>query len=211
MPRLKQFKAIEDVNFFESDFGLRTILSDLLPEHQREMVFASLAEWGIRTGGEWNRLASEAGRHENLPRILKYDRAGNRVERIDFSPATRELRAEVAELGVLTRASTDVHRFAIVYLLAHNGEASVNCGLSCTDGLIRALEARGSEFLRQTYIPLLRSTDTPLAGAQFVTEQDGGSDVGAIEAQAIPNDDGSWSLRGGKWFCSKPEENVLVA
>src|SRR5262245_53622830 len=52
MPRLKQFKAIEDADFFESDFGLRTILSDLLPEHQTESVFASLAEWGIRTGGE---------------------------------------------------------------------------------------------------------------------------------------------------------------
>ena len=99
----------------------------------------------------------------------------------------------------------------MVYLLAHNGEASVNCGFSCTDGLIRALEARGSEFLRETYVPLLRSVETPLAAAQFVTEQDGGSDVGAIKAEARPNPDGTWSITGEKWFCSNPDEYFLVA
>src|SRR5262249_30511643 len=34
---------------------------------------------------------------------------------------------------------------------------------------------------------------------------------GAIETQASPNDDGSWSLRGEKWFCSNPDEYFLVA
>ena len=99
----------------------------------------------------------------------------------------------------------------MVYLLAHNGEASVNCGLSCTDGLIRAIQAHGSDMLRETYIPLLLSVDTPLAGAQFVTEHDGGSDVGAIEAEATQNSDGSWSITGEKWFCSNPDEYFLVA
>lgn len=211
MSRLRDFEPLEDVNFAEHDLGLKTILSDLLSSSDREPVFASLSEWGQKTGGEWNALASDAGRQENLPRIFKYDRTGAPVERIDFCAATRQLRREIAELGVLTHTRNDLHRFAIIYLLAHNGEASVNCGLSCTDGLIRALEARGSEFLRDTYVPLLKSTETPLAGAQFVTEQDGGSDVGAIETEAIPNSDGSWSLTGEKWFCSNPDEYFLVA
>jgi acyl-CoA dehydrogenase len=55
------------------------------------------------------------------------------------------------------------------------------------------------------------SVDTPLAGAQFVTERDGGSDVGAIETAAKPNSDGSWSITGEKWFCSNPDEYFLVA
>jgi len=42
----------------------------------------------------------------------------------------------------------------------------------------------------------LRSIETPLAGAQFVTEQDGGSDVGAIETEARANADGTWAITG---------------
>jgi alkylation response protein AidB-like acyl-CoA dehydrogenase len=111
----------------------------------------------------------------------------------------------------MTATRSECHKFALVYLLAHNGEAAVNCGLSCTDGLIRVIEAKGSDYLRQTYLPRLRSIETPLAGAQFVTEQSGGSDVGAIEALATPNEDGTWSITGEKWFCSNPDEFYLVA
>jgi alkylation response protein AidB-like acyl-CoA dehydrogenase len=211
VPKLKDFAGIENSNFFEQDCGLQTILAYLLSETDRSPVFSSLAEWGELTAGRWNRLACEASRPENLPRIVKYDRTGNRLEQIEFCAATRQLRREVAEAGVLTATRNDLHRFAIVYLLAHNGEGSVNCGLSCTDGLIRSVEARGSAFLRETWLPLLKSSDTPLAGAQFVTEQDGGSDVGAIQTEASPNSDGSWSITGEKWFCSNPDEYFLVA
>jgi alkylation response protein AidB-like acyl-CoA dehydrogenase len=211
MARLKDFQGIEGTDFFEQDRGLQVLLADLLSEPTRDQVFASLHDCARLVAGRWNDLAREASRAENLPRIVKYDRRGREVEKVDFGPLTRQLRREVAEFGVLTRAESNVHRFALVYLLAHNGEASVNCGLSCTDGLIRAVEARGSDFLRETYLPLMRSVETPLAGAQFVTEQDGGSDVGAIETEATPNADGTWAITGEKWFCSNPDEYFLVA
>ncbi len=211
MARLRDFQGIEGTDFFEQDRGLQLLLTGLLPEQDRAEVFASLHDCARLVAGRWNELAREASRTENLPRIIKYDRAGRSVERVDFGPLVRQLRREVAEFGVLTRAESNVHRFAIVYLLAHNGEAGANCGLSCTDGLIRAVEARGSDFLRETYLPLLRSIETPLAGAQFVTEQDGGSDVGAIETEARANADGTWAITGEKWFCSNPDEYFLVA
>jgi alkylation response protein AidB-like acyl-CoA dehydrogenase len=160
--------------------------------------------------GRWNDLAREANKHEHLPKIVKFDRAGNPVEQVDYGTHARHLRREVAEFGVLTDARNELHKFAIVYLLAHNGEGSVNCGLSCTDGLIRAIEAVGSEFLRETYLPLLRSAETPVAGAQFITEAGAGSDVGAVETEARPNPDGTWSITGEKWFCSNPDEYFLV-
>jgi alkylation response protein AidB-like acyl-CoA dehydrogenase len=211
MSQLKDFQGIEGQDFFEMDFGFQGLLKDLLPEEELSPVFNSLHHCARLAGGRWNDLAREASRPQNLPRIVKSDRVGVAVEQIDFGSLTRHLRREVAEFGVLTDARSNVHKFAMVYLLAHNGEGSVNCGLSCTDGLIRAIEARGSEFLRDTYLPLLLSVDTPLAGAQFVTERDGGSDVGAIEAEATPNPDGSWSITGEKWFCSNPDEYFLVA
>ncbi|HJQ70496.1 MAG TPA: acyl-CoA dehydrogenase family protein [Blastocatellia bacterium] len=211
MARLEDFRGIEGTNFFEQDKGFQTLIGGLLPDDERQQVFASLQECGSKVAGRWDELAREASRNENLPRIIKLDRTGLPVEKIDFGPLTRELRREVAELGVLTRARSELHKFALVYLLAHNGEASVMCGMSCTDGLIRSIEARGSQFLRETYLPLLGSTETPLAGAQFVTEKDGGSDVGAITTEATPNADGAWSVTGRKWFCSNPDEYFAVA
>jgi acyl-CoA dehydrogenase len=211
MARLRDFQGIEGQDFFDLDIGFKSLLQELLPEEEHAPVFNSLHHCARLVAGRWNDLAREASRPEHLPRIVKFDRVGGPVERVDFGSLTRHLRREVAEFGVLTDARSDVHKFAMVYLLAHNGEASVTCGLSCTDGLIRAIEARGPEFLRETYLPLLLSVDTPLAGAQFVTEQDGGSDIGAIEAEAKPNPDGTWSITGEKWFCSNPDEYFLVA
>ncbi|MFY9553383.1 MAG: acyl-CoA dehydrogenase family protein [Blastocatellia bacterium] len=211
MARLRDFEGIEGQDFFEEDRGFQSLLEELLPQDEQSAVLNSLHHCARLVAGRWNDLAREASRPERLPKIVKYDRVGGAVEQIDFGASTRHLRREVAEFGVLTDTRSNIHKFGLVYLLAHNGEASVNCGLSCTDGLIRAIEARGSEFLRETYLPLLLSVDTPLAGAQFVTEQDGGSDVGAIEAEAQPNEDGSWSITGEKWFCSNPDEYFLVA
>jgi acyl-CoA dehydrogenase len=211
MARLREFRGIEGQDFFEMDRGFQSLLNELLSEEERAPVFNSLHRCARLVAGPWNDLAREASKPERLPRIVKYDRVGGPVEKVDFGSLTRHLRREVAEFGVLNDARSNVHKFAMVYLLAHNGEASVNCGFSCTDGLIRAIEARGSGFLRETYLPLLLSVETPLAGAQFVTEQDGGSDVGAIEAVAKPNPDGTWSITGEKWFCSNPDEYFLVA
>ncbi|HSB11733.1 MAG TPA: acyl-CoA dehydrogenase family protein [Blastocatellia bacterium] len=211
MPSLQEFKGIEGGDFFESDPGFQSLLKDLLPEDSHDAVFNSLHHCGRLVGGRWNDLAREANKPEHLPKIVKFDRAGNPVEQIDWGSHARHLRREVAEFGVLTDVQNELHKFALVYLLAHNGEGSVNCGFSCTDGLIRAVEACGSDFLRKTYLPLLTSVDTPLAGAQFVTEPGAGSDVGAVEAQARPNEDGSWSITAGKWFCSNPDEYFLVA
>ncbi|MFL6277340.1 MAG: acyl-CoA dehydrogenase family protein [Blastocatellia bacterium] len=211
MARLEEFKGIEGTDFFAEDRGLQVILSELLKEEEREAVFASLHDCARLVSGPWNELAREANRAENMPRIIKYDRAGNSTEQIDFGPFTRQLRRQAAEFGILKEGRSNVHLFALVYLLAHNGEGGLNCGLSCTDGLIRIIEAHGSAFLRETYLPRLRSIETPFAGAQFVTERQGGSDVGAIETVARDKGDGTWAITGEKWFCSNPDEYFLVA
>lgn len=211
MPSLQEFQGIEGGDFFDLDPGFQTLLGDLLPEDARDSVFSSLHHCGRLVGGRWNDLAREANKPEHLPKIVRFDRVGNPVEQIDWGSHARHLRREVAEFGVLSDVQNELHKFALVYLLAHNGEGSVNCGFSCTDGLIRAIEACGSGFLREIYLPLLTSADTPLGGAQFVTEPGAGSDVGAVETDAKPNADGTWSISGDKWFCSNPDEYFLVA
>jgi acyl-CoA dehydrogenase len=211
MGHLKDFRGIEGTDFFEQDKGFQTLLADLLAEDDCAPVFASLHDCAKLVAGRWNSLAIEASRNENLPKIIKVDRAGNALEQIDFGAYTPQLRREAAEFGLFTKARNELHKFAMIYYSAHNGEASINCGISCTDGLIRSIEAKGSEFLREFYLSKLLSSATPFAGAQFVTERTGGSDVGAIETQATKDDNGNWIITGEKWFCSNPDEYFLVA
>ncbi|MFB6244535.1 MAG: acyl-CoA dehydrogenase family protein, partial [Halobaculum sp.] len=48
-------------------------------------------------------------------------------------------------------------------------------------------------------------------GAMFITESQGGSDVGANEVRAEPQADGSYAITGEKWFCSNVDaEGALV-
>jgi alkylation response protein AidB-like acyl-CoA dehydrogenase len=217
MTHLKTFHGIENENFFTQDSGLQTLLRDLLREQKTDEVFSSLAECGELVAGRWNELTNQANRAEHAPRIIKFDRTGERVEKIDFGLPVDRLRREVAEFGVLTKVKNQVHKFAFVYLLAHNGESSLTCPISCTDGLVAAMEAKGSNQLKEAYLEKILLSDTPFAGAQFVTEHDAGSDVGAITTTAEPitvingHEEGSrWTITGDKWFCSNPDEFFAV-
>src|SRR3989442_8381596 len=102
MSRLREFQGIEGQDFFEMDRGFQSLLKDLLSEDEQAPVFDSLHQCARLVAGPWNDLAREASRPEHLPRIVKYDRVGRLVERVDFGPLTRRLRREVAEFGVLT-------------------------------------------------------------------------------------------------------------
>lgn len=51
---------------------------------------------------------------------------------------------------------------------------------------------------------------TSARGAIFLTERQGGSDVGAIETTAELAEDGTWRLDGEKWFCSNLDAGVVL-
>ena len=101
MTRLTDFRGTEGSNFFDEDRGFQVLLGDLAKGGERDEIFSRLKECGRLVASTWDELAREASRAENLPKIIKFDRAGRPVERVDFGPFTRRLRREVAEFGVL--------------------------------------------------------------------------------------------------------------
>lgn len=68
--------------------------------------------------------------------------------------------------------------------------------MACTAGLIRALQCHGSTELRAWFLaPLLdRDYDRAQRASQFLTEVQGGSDVGANLAGAVPAGDERWRI-----------------
>ncbi len=209
MKTLQEFTAVDTRQFFSSD----TTFQNLLSYHTETSEYSHLAEilsqWQAHLG-EWNMLADEAARPEKLPRIERFDRVGNPIDRVVVPLETRLIRHRVVQAGIFNNQN-ELEKFSKIYLLSFLGESGVTCPLACTDGLIRVLEAKGSEYLKNKYLDQLKSIETPLSGAQFITERAGGSDVGAIEMVAKPDASGNYRLYGKKWYCSTPEEFYAVA
>jgi acyl-CoA dehydrogenase len=123
---------------------------------------------------------------------------------------------EYAEAGRAVWASGVVgapafEQAAVLYLLAQAGEGGHTCPVVCTTGLVRALRRHGPDELRDRFLPPLLDTDYDRCdrGAQFLTEVQGGSDVGANRVQAALDGD-AWRISGGKWFCSVADADQFV-
>ncbi|AGL18500.1 acyl-CoA dehydrogenase family protein [Actinoplanes sp. N902-109] len=165
---------------------------------------------------EAQRWADEANRHE--PRLRTHDRYGHRVDEVDFHPSWHRLMEVAVGEGLAAapwadpRPGAHVARAAGLFTWGQV-EAGHTCPVSMTYAVVPALRA-GPE-LAATYEPLLTSrvydpglrtpaTKRGLLAGMGMTEKQGGSDVRANTTVAAPQADGSYRLRGHKWFTSAP-------
>ncbi len=153
------------------------------------------------------------------------DKRGERVDDLVVSRAYHELErilygefglaAMALRPGVLCpdRASSLVANDALIYL-ATQGEAGLFCPLSMTRALARTLVKFAPREIVERYLPRLTSTDvaTLFTGAMFMTEKQGGSDLGVVATAARPSEErpGWWELRGEKWFCSNVGADLIL-
>ena len=213
--RLLEFERLQPDNFWRADAHARRAVRHLAGE-------ARFAEWqdgfdrfGAACAGPVDAAVRASNLSHNLPRLERYSAFGERTEAIEFHPAYHEAGRAIYGSGVMAalgEPGNNLRSLTLFYLSAHNGEAGHNCPLACTAGLIRALRHVGSQALRERYLPRLLSTDyDELAhGAQFLTEVQGGSDVGANAVRAVPEAGGAWRLHGEKWFCSNASFDVAL-
>ncbi len=179
------------------------LLHRLLDRHAPGTDRTRLEAFGTTVAGPLRELAEVSARPENAPLLHHGDPYDRRVDEVRLPASTREaLRIAHGEAGLgCVRGDPFIH-YAMVYLLAQNGEAGVACSLACTDGLVRALEALGEEPHWPALHGVRRSSgEGYLHGAQFVTEIQGGSDVPANRVRAVPDGD-VHRIHGQKWFCS---------
>lgn len=148
----------------------------------------------------------------NGPRLSGADPLGRELQEFDFHPAHEEAGRAVWKSGLLSAPAFE--QAALMYLLSYAGEGGHGCSFVCTTGLVRALRAHGSPELQARFLPQLLVADYDRAerGAQFLTEVQGGSDVGANETAAVRDElePGAWRLRGEKWFCSNADADQFV-
>lgn len=149
------------------------------------------------------------------PELDQYDGLGNRVEAIRFDPAYHEAGRLVWASGLVHHAGEPGASFEQAtsgYLASLEGEFGHMCAATCTTGMIRVLRRFASDPVAGRYLPALTDADydAALRGAQFLTEVQGGSDVGALASVATDYGDGTWRVSGEKWFCSVADADLFL-
>jgi alkylation response protein AidB-like acyl-CoA dehydrogenase len=151
-----------------------------------------------------------AARYEqrlHLPELARYDAVGRRTEAVSFDPSYDRAATAVWASGLVALSAEPGRAFeqaTLLYLLSLEGEAGQACPATCTIGLARALRRAADPAVRDRFLPALVDPDhaTAVRGSQFLTEVQGGSDVGANVCVAVPVGDGTYRVTGEKWFCS---------
>jgi acyl-CoA dehydrogenase len=103
-----------------------------------------------------------------------------------------------------------VAKHAFTYLF-NQAEYGLGCPINVTDGAAMLLARFGDAALKDKYLDGLTTTDMALLtqGAQFMTEKEGGSDVGRLTTTAVQEGD-QWRLHGEKWFCSNADAAIAM-
>ncbi len=168
---------------------------------------------------ELDRLATLAD--ANPPALRTHDRFGDRLDAVEHHPAYEALGAlAYGKFGLVNVPYDPAERerwqgyprsvaFAAGMSFAMS-EQGLFCPLCMTDGAARVLAAAGDTPRWRDYVGRLTSTGADRwTGAMFLTERQGGSDVGANTCTATPAGD-AWRLYGEKWFCSNAGADLAL-
>lgn len=212
---LARWRAAIPDNFFACDTNLQRVLRMYSPTY--DTFQPELDAFGQIAATIIDPAATVNDRPHNHPRLDAWDGIGKRTEAIEFHPSYHQAGQPAYEAGLLALSAEPghiLHQSALFYLLTQCGEMGHACPIVCTLGLIRALQVKGSEQVRATYLPPLldRDYDRKQTASQFLTEVQGGSDVGANAVEARPSEEycGAWLLRGEKWFCSVANADQML-
>jgi hypothetical protein len=194
-------------NFFTSDTNLQYILRHYMGDKAFETEKANLTQLGQDAATILDESAKIEDRIGNHPRVERWSDLGERTEQIEFHPNHDKTGRLIWQSGIMAsqgQAGNNVLQMGLYYVICHNGEMGHLCSLACTSGLIRALQQAADDNIRQKFLPPLLNPDYDLMqhGAQFLTEIQGGSDVGSNAVIAKQADEGTWHISGEKWFCS---------
>ncbi|MGM7702565.1 acyl-CoA dehydrogenase family protein [Pseudalkalibacillus sp. Hm43] len=177
----------------------------------KNWAFTELDQFGERCGTEIDERAAHTDR-EGQPRLIKYDRFGNDISHVWMNEGYKKTVEETYNTGIvgyvhkeipeLNQKGNYIYSYAQGYLLSQT-EAGFYCPVTLTMATAYLLDHYADEKVKEEFLPHVISTgETELfEGATFLTERQGGSDVGANETVAIKDGD-HYRLTGEKYFAS---------
>ncbi|QLG49912.1 acyl-CoA dehydrogenase family protein [Natrinema halophilum] len=222
------------VNYWTLDRTLQRELRRVYDDDEFEWAEPKLTEFGELIGHTVAENADYVDDHG--PELETYDEYGNVQNFVRYPAEQLENDRTVYEMGIIADAFEAPpgrdepmpfsHFLAMLHLLCY-ADAGFGCPIAMTAGAALVLErfddgtaasnatsARRSDGDLEPYYRGLvsRDYDGLIEGAMFLTEEQGGSDVGANETMARYDDEADcWRLTGEKWFCSNVDAEGTLA
>jgi len=214
------FEAGRGRNYFALDRTLRREVERVYPDDKLALGTDLLSAFGEHAA---TTIADNADTiDDHGPELHTYDAHGEVQNDVEYHPAQFENERLAYGNGIVADSfeappGADeplpfAHTLAMGYLLSY-ADPGFYCPVAMTAGVALVLDKYGdSERLDQYYNRLVaRDADDVIEGAMFLTETQGGSDVGATETVAEHRSGGEYELTGEKWFCSNIDaEGTLV-
>ena len=212
---LEAFAEAQRENAFEADRHFQRLVAHYADSRRVDSLQKSLREFGAEIMGRLDALVRENNAPGNLPRLDRWSDYGARKEEVNHHPTYHEAGALIYGSGIMEAYGDHPNTMGVLsrfYLSSLNSEAGHNCPIACTAGVIRVLQELADDELQERFLPGFLNPEygEHLEGAQFLTEVQGGSDVGANGTRAQRGDDGTWRIFGEKWFCSNVDADVFL-
>src|SRR5579863_4610952 len=204
-------------NLFEADPLATLLFGGWLGEHWTE--FQSVFERLGRAGAVAQPLSHAAD--QNRPELRTEGRGADTVSTIVYHPDAEALEDLAYATGLVQR------RNDLDFLVRHSNrrnlvsvgsgyyfaqtEIGIMCQVCMTDGVGAILERYAANDVARSVLPRLGHPDRKhrMRGAMFLSERQGGSDIGTITTSAEPAGD-LWRLTGEKWFCSNVDAEAIL-
>ncbi|MBM7648095.1 alkylation response protein AidB-like acyl-CoA dehydrogenase [Bacillus ectoiniformans] len=199
------------MNFYQEDHQLQSLLKEMLDPAFFEYADQELTRFGEKCAHEIEERARFTDR-EGQPRLIKYDAYGEDISEVWVNEGYKKTVEETYNTGIvgyvhkeiphLKRKGNYIYSYAQGYILSHS-EAGFYCPVTLSMATAYLLDQYGDEEVRKRFLPHVLSTgEVPhYEGATFLTERQGGSDVGANETKAVLSGD-HYQLYGEKYFAS---------
>lgn len=199
------------MNFYERDVNLQDLLKEVWDESFYQWADERLRFFGGKCAKEIDERAVHTDR-EGQPKLIKYDKMGNDISEVWLNEGYKKTIEETYGEGIVGYLHKDIpeleqkgdymYSYAQGYLLSQT-EPGFYCPVTLTMATAYLIDYYADEELKAKYLPHVLSTgDVELyEGATFLTERQGGSDVGANEVKAIKEGD-HYRIHGEKYFAS---------
>lgn len=198
-------------NFYLEDQQLQRLVKRYLPPDFFTWANKQLDAFGAHCAGAISERAVHTDRNGE-PRLIQYDKFGNEISKVWVNEGYQKTVQETYDTGIVGYIHKDipelghkgnyVYAFTQGYLLSQ-AEAGFYCPVTLTKATAYLLDRYATEAIKQRFLPHVLATgeEELYEGATFLTERQGGSDVGANEVKA--EQAGSYyQLTGEKYFAS---------
>ena len=215
-----EIDSVVGQNWYRLDPDLQARVRRDSPAEDRAWSEATLDGFGALVGGTIARAADVIDTHP--PELVRYDRWASEVNELAHHPAMLEAKAAlwragypsgfVAQARERGRPAPGVVLGGASYLLAQ-ADTGMVCSLGMTSGVAGLVDAYAPPDVRDELLAGLRAADVADAvdGSMFLTERDGGSDLGrTVHCTARDLGDGRVEITGEKWFCSNVDGAAIV-